>query len=87
MTVISKIIAENQITNGGPSKLTLSVLYVISETDSLTLCWPVILVQAENEFSASANNSPYMQDVIDTYRSNGVVVRASEQTIFLHLFD
>ncbi|KAF4569577.1 hypothetical protein EYR40_008555 [Pleurotus pulmonarius] len=52
MTVISKIIAENQITNGGP----------------------IILVQAENEFSASANNSPYMQDVIDTYRSNGVVV-------------
>ncbi|KAF7365411.1 Beta-galactosidase [Mycena venus] len=52
MTAISKIIARNQITNGGP----------------------IILVQAENEFSAGPTQSPYMQAVIDTYRANGVVV-------------
>lgn len=52
MTEISKIIARNQVTNGGP----------------------IILVQAENEYSASPSNSIYMQDVIDTYRANGVVV-------------
>ncbi|KAJ7164663.1 glycoside hydrolase family 35 protein [Mycena crocata] len=52
MTAISKIIARNQITNGGP----------------------IILVQAENEFSAGQTRSPYMQAVIDTYRANGVVI-------------
>lgn len=35
----------------------------------------VILIQAENEYSASANNSPYMQAVIDTYRAEGIVIR------------
>ncbi|KAJ4469138.1 glycoside hydrolase family 35 protein [Lentinula lateritia] len=35
---------------------------------------PIILVQAENEFSASSVNSPYMQAVIDTHRANGVVI-------------
>ncbi|KAF5316478.1 hypothetical protein D9619_006706 [Psilocybe cf. subviscida] len=52
MTAIAKIIARNQITNGGP----------------------IILVQAENEFSASANNNIYMQAIIDLYRANGIVV-------------
>ncbi|KAJ6509031.1 glycoside hydrolase family 35 protein [Mycena sanguinolenta] len=52
LTAISKIIAKNQITNGGP----------------------IILVQAENEFSAGTLQNPYMQAVIDTYRANGVVV-------------
>ncbi|KAJ7645563.1 glycoside hydrolase family 35 protein [Mycena polygramma] len=52
MTVISKIIAKHQITEGGP----------------------IILVQAENEFSAGTTQSPYMQAVIDTYRANGVVI-------------
>ncbi|KAJ7855955.1 glycoside hydrolase family 35 protein [Mycena olivaceomarginata] len=52
MTAISKIIARNQITNGGS----------------------IILVQAENEFSAGTTQSPYMQAVIDTYRANGVVI-------------
>ncbi|KAJ6584740.1 glycoside hydrolase family 35 protein [Mycena capillaripes] len=52
MTAISKIIAKNQITEGGP----------------------IILVQAENEFSAGTTQSPYMQAVIDTYRANGVVI-------------
>ncbi|KAI0788892.1 glycoside hydrolase family 35 protein [Abortiporus biennis] len=52
MTAISKIIAKNQITNGGP----------------------IILVQAENEFSAGSTHSDYMQHVIDTYRSNGIVI-------------
>ncbi|KAF8159357.1 glycoside hydrolase family 35 protein [Crassisporium funariophilum] len=52
MTAIAKIIAKNQITQGGP----------------------IILVQAENEFSASASNNPYMQAIIDLYRKNGIVV-------------
>ncbi|KAJ6619548.1 glycoside hydrolase family 35 protein [Mycena sp. CBHHK59/15] len=52
MTAISKIIARNQVTNGGP----------------------IILVQAENEFSAGATRSPYMQAIIDLYRANGVVI-------------
>ena len=37
----------------------------------------VILVQAENEFSAGTNRSPYMQDIIDLYRNNGIVIRKS----------
>ncbi|KAF8645087.1 hypothetical protein AX16_008145 [Volvariella volvacea WC 439] len=52
MTAITKVIARNQITNGGP----------------------IILVQAENEYSASASNNIYMQDIIDLYRDNGIVV-------------
>lgn len=35
---------------------------------------PVILVQAENEFSAGGDHSPYMQAIINTYRENGIVV-------------
>ncbi|KAG6888064.1 hypothetical protein C0995_010839 [Termitomyces sp. Mi166 len=30
-------------------------------------------IQAENEFSASANNNIYMQAIIDLYRANGIV--------------
>ncbi|KAJ7505516.1 glycoside hydrolase family 35 protein [Mycena galericulata] len=52
LTAISKIIARNQVTNGGP----------------------IVLIQAENEFSEGATQSPYMQAVIDTYRANGVVI-------------
>ncbi|RDB21488.1 putative beta-galactosidase A [Hypsizygus marmoreus] len=52
MTAVSKIIARNQITEGGP----------------------IILVQAENEFSASTANNIYMQAIIDLYRENGIVV-------------
>ncbi|CAL1714365.1 unnamed protein product [Somion occarium] len=52
MTEISKIIARNQLTSGGP----------------------IILVQAENEFSVGTDRSPYMQDVIDTYRADGVII-------------
>ena len=37
----------------------------------------VILVQAENEFTAGAGRSDYMQAVIDNLRANGVVVRTS----------
>ncbi|KZV68017.1 glycoside hydrolase family 35 protein [Peniophora sp. CONT] len=51
-TSISKILAKNQITNGGP----------------------IILVQAENEFTEGAGRSDYMQAVIDTLRANGIVV-------------
>ncbi|PPQ68112.1 hypothetical protein CVT26_005733 [Gymnopilus dilepis] len=52
LTVISKIIAKNQITNGGP----------------------IILVQAENEYSASTSHNIYMQDIINLYRASGIVV-------------
>ncbi|THV02456.1 glycoside hydrolase family 35 protein [Dendrothele bispora CBS 962.96] len=52
MNTVSKLIAKNQITEGGP----------------------IILVQAENEFSAGPTRSPYMQMIIDTYRANGIVV-------------
>ncbi|PFH50283.1 glycoside hydrolase family 35 protein [Amanita thiersii Skay4041] len=52
MTAISKIIAQNQISNGGP----------------------IVLVQAENEYSASTSNNIYMQAIIDLYRANGIVV-------------
>ncbi|KAJ7264004.1 glycoside hydrolase family 35 protein [Mycena haematopus] len=52
MTAISKIIARNQITNGGP----------------------IILVQAENEFTAGTLQSPYMEAILTLYRANGVVV-------------
>ncbi|THV02543.1 glycoside hydrolase family 35 protein [Dendrothele bispora CBS 962.96] len=52
LNTISKIIAKNQITEGGP----------------------IILVQAENEFSAGTTRSPYMQMVIDTYRANGITI-------------
>ncbi|EGO22566.1 glycoside hydrolase family 35 protein [Serpula lacrymans var. lacrymans S7.9] len=49
---IAKIIARNQITEGGP----------------------IILVQAENEYSVGPNNDPYMQAIIDTYRGNGITI-------------
>ncbi|OBZ69864.1 putative beta-galactosidase A [Grifola frondosa] len=52
MNTISKLIARNQVSNGGP----------------------IILVQAENEYTAGADHSPYMQDIIDTYRANGITV-------------
>jgi hypothetical protein len=35
----------------------------------------VILVQAENEFSESSTRNPYMQAIIDLYRSEGIVIR------------
>ncbi|KAK0202519.1 glycoside hydrolase family 35 protein [Desarmillaria ectypa] len=52
LTSVSKIIAKNQITNGGP----------------------IILIQAENEFSESQGNNEYMQAIIDLYRDNGIVI-------------
>ncbi|KAH8093824.1 glycoside hydrolase family 35 protein [Cristinia sonorae] len=52
MTEITKIIARNQITRGGP----------------------IIMVQAENEFSAGGSRSGYMQDIIDLYHELGIVV-------------
>ncbi|KIJ54226.1 glycoside hydrolase family 35 protein [Sphaerobolus stellatus SS14] len=35
---------------------------------------PIILVQAENEFSVGSTHNPYMQAIINTYRANGIVV-------------
>ena len=62
MTEITKIIAKNQITNGGPSEFVRTQVVTFDSLSQLPL---VILLQAENEFSAGANRSPYMQDVID----------------------
>lgn len=78
MTAISKIIAKNQISNGGPSRF---IIAWIGLPSMITLYLPVILVQAENEYSASAANNIYMQAIIDLYRANGIVVR--EYCIFL----
>ncbi|KAI0690966.1 glycoside hydrolase family 35 protein [Cytidiella melzeri] len=50
MTQMAKLIAKNQVNNGGP----------------------IILVQAENEFSAGTDKSPYMQAIVDLYRANEV---------------
>jgi hypothetical protein len=36
---------------------------------------PIILVQVENEYSEGATHNPYMQQIIDLHRANGVVVR------------
>ena len=36
---------------------------------------PIIMVQAENEFSQAATHNPYMQAIEDTYRANGVTIR------------
>ena len=74
MTEITKIIAKNQITNGGPSEFFRTQVVTSNSPSQLPL---VILLQAENEFSAGANRSPYMQDVIDLYRANGIVIRES----------
>ncbi|TDL23439.1 glycoside hydrolase family 35 protein [Rickenella mellea] len=52
MTAISKLISQNQVTNGGP----------------------IILVQAENEFSPGSTHSPYMQAIEDLYRQEGIVI-------------
>lgn len=49
------------------------------------LAFTVILLQAENEFSAGTNRSPYMQDVIDLYRANGIVIRTFSQ-VFIYAF-
>lgn len=48
-----------------------SVVYLLI----LTTLPLVILVQAENEFSVGATRSPYMQQIIDLYRENGIVIR------------
>jgi hypothetical protein len=74
MTVVSAIIAKNQITNGGPSTLTSFSHWLQYPFNTRS---PVILVQAENEYSASASNNIYMQAIIDLYRANGIVVRMS----------
>jgi hypothetical protein len=37
----------------------------------------VILVQAENEYSAGLTHNSYMQAIIDLYRAEGIVVRKS----------
>ncbi|KAF8078179.1 glycoside hydrolase family 35 protein [Lyophyllum atratum] len=50
-----------------------AVSKIISK-NQITNGGPIILVQAENEFSASASNNIYMQAIIDLYRANGIVV-------------
>jgi hypothetical protein len=41
----------------------------------LTQAYSVIMIQAENEFTEGSTKSPYMQQIIDLYRANGVVIR------------
>ncbi|GJJ13402.1 hypothetical protein Clacol_007656 [Clathrus columnatus] len=72
MNSISQLLAKNQITNGGPGEnsfFTKKIQHTNVQNKQ------VILVQAENEFSAGGDHSPYMQAIIDTYRANGIVVR------------
>lgn len=69
LNTIAQLISRNQVTEGGPSTYFHRFPWI---KNSPVL---VILVQAENEFSASSVNSPYMQAVIDTHRANGVVIR------------
>ncbi|KAJ3902306.1 glycoside hydrolase family 35 protein [Lentinula edodes] len=52
----------------------LNTIAQLISRNQVTEGGPIILVQAENEFSASSVNSPYMQAVIDTHRANGVVI-------------
>ncbi|KAJ7589475.1 glycoside hydrolase family 35 protein [Mycena floridula] len=52
----------------------MTAISQIIAKNQITNGGPIILVQAENEFSASANNSPYMQAIIDLHRANGVVI-------------
>jgi len=84
MTAISKIIARNQITEGGPSAY---CQIQEKEKERIADMCAVILVQAENEFSASASHDVYMQDIIDLYRSNGIVVRESHKQCLIFALD
>lgn len=70
MRRVSQLIAQNQVSNGGPSE---SGVRGIAERQIYSAA--VILVQAENEFSAGTGRSDYMQNIIDTFRANGVTIR------------
>ncbi|ETW78704.1 glycoside hydrolase family 35 protein [Heterobasidion irregulare TC 32-1] len=51
----------------------IAVSQIIAK-NQITNGGPIILVQAENEFSAGTGRSDYMQDIIDTYRANSIVI-------------
>ncbi|KAG7094115.1 hypothetical protein E1B28_007729 [Marasmius oreades] len=42
--------------------------------NQITQGGPIVMVQAENEFNESPEHNIYMQDIIDTFRDNGIVV-------------
>ncbi|KAH9479183.1 putative beta-galactosidase A [Psilocybe cubensis] len=52
----------------------MTAISQIIAKNQITNGGPIILVQAENEYSASASNDIYMQAIIDLYRSNGIVI-------------
>ncbi|KAL9713437.1 hypothetical protein Ac2012v2_003047 [Leucoagaricus gongylophorus] len=52
----------------------MTAISEIIAKNQITKGGPIILVQAENEFSASTDHDVYMQDIIDLYRSSGIVV-------------
>ncbi|KAE9405356.1 glycoside hydrolase family 35 protein [Gymnopus androsaceus JB14] len=52
----------------------VNVIAQLIAKNQVTEGGPIILVQSENEFSASSVNSPYMQDIINTFRANGIVI-------------
>ena len=45
----------------------------------------VIMVQAENEFSAGNGHSDYMQDIINLYRANDITVR--KYCVIMHVLN
>ncbi|KAJ7212285.1 glycoside hydrolase family 35 protein [Mycena pura] len=52
----------------------LTAMSKIIAKHQITNGGPIILVQAENEFSEGSTKSPYMQAIIDTYRANGATI-------------
>ncbi|KAF4610613.1 hypothetical protein D9613_007145 [Agrocybe pediades] len=52
----------------------MTAISKIITRNQITNGGPIILVQAENEYSASTNNNIYMQAIIDLYRANGIVI-------------
>ncbi|KAE9383530.1 hypothetical protein BT96DRAFT_1009062 [Gymnopus androsaceus JB14] len=52
----------------------VNVIAQLIAKNQITKGGPIILVQSENEFSASSVNSPYMQGIINTFRANGIVI-------------
>ncbi|KAF7291695.1 Beta-galactosidase [Mycena chlorophos] len=52
----------------------LNAISKIIAKHQITNGGPIILVQAENEFSQGTTQSPYMQTIINTYRANGIVI-------------
>ncbi|CAK5268305.1 unnamed protein product [Mycena citricolor] len=52
----------------------MTAITQILARNQVTQGGPVILIQSENEYSAGSTHSPYMQDIINLYRANGIVI-------------